>query len=296
MAARKPRKPARRRRPNTDRRTPLLLAATFVCVAVGVVLLVVGAQALWSAIIRMDEFQVRPGEVVLESEWIRPEPFVAALHGADRENVLQRPVSIFERGLSQRVARAYEDCLWVRRVHAVRKVFPNSLEIDLELREPYAVIQRAGDAYGAYVVDADGVVLDKDLYKLSPERLETLGPFLLVHGARLPRKRLQWRDLTVQEGLRMLALYRQHLAEAFAPRRIEIRYMSQGNGLPYADATFVLADGTHIRWGRTPSAIPSPAEVSTKKKTARLLALLEQEGAALGGRKAYDLRAGLRVR
>jgi hypothetical protein len=299
MATKKRRTPARTSKAKPDNRIPILLAAGFVCAILLVVGGIVGLSAAWNGIKGMDEFLVRPGDVSLESDWIRRDAFTQALYADDASGFLSSRVSIFSSDLAQRIAHAYERSPWVREVHSVRRVFPNKIEVDLELREPYAVIQQAGIKDSGYVVDKDGVVIDPKLYHLSWDRLKTLMPLLVIHNNPPvePPTGQVWSDGTVMDGLRMLDIYHAQLSKECSPGKIEIRPVTQANGLVYSEASFLMGNGASFHWGRVSSVMGSTAEVSSTEKAAKMLAILNKEGKSLGPAKIYDLRVrDVRVR
>lgn len=267
----------------------MLAGAVLVCVCVAAAVIVMGVAALWRGITGMEEFRVHPGRYAFDSEWVNTDRLLRSLHETDPTGVLAGAHSIFEPQLCKRVAAAYAASPWVRRVKSVEKVFPNRLEVDVELREPWAVIyRRQDDRY--YCVDQDGVVLVNGVYRLTKQSLSELLPLVTVEHTRPPRGGECWGDLTVQEGMEMLELYRQRFAGKVPVREIEIEQVALADGTAHARAWLVMDSGTRVVWGRTPSAMSSVAEVSTPRKAAALLALVRKEGDRLGRLKQIDLR------
>jgi len=266
-------------------------------VVVGVVVLavvvagaagVVGLSKIWRAVTGMDEFLVRPWEIPLDSSWVVAEEIRKDFQRTDTTGILRRPVSIFTPGLAERVARAYLRSPWVRRVRSVRKVFPNRLEVDLELREPFALIGYQGKTY---CVDADGVVLTPRLYDLRPRRLVSLRPTVTLRSASPPPPAGgTWDHVTVRGGLALVRLCRDQLAGKVGVRTVEVDTYSPPGREPVAMAYLQLEAGPRVHWGRVPVGSGSVAEVPSHRKIALLLALVEREGANLGRLRSIDVR------
>ena len=273
-------------------RVPALIGAVIV---VGCVLLVgaaMGVYSLWRGVTQMDEFRVHPDEVSFNSDWVKPDALKAELKRRDASGLLSRPCSIFTKDLALRVARAYARSPWIREVKSVSKVFPNRLDVHLEVREPFAVVKiPGGPNAGYFCVDEEGVVLSPAVYDLSSQRLATLAPLVVAHDTRgKPQGGRLWGELTVLEGVKMLRLCRLQFADSVTVKEIEVQKVRLGNGLEFANAWLNLDGGTRIEWGRTPSAIGSHTEPSTPRKTAMLQALLSREGAHLTRWARVDIR------
>ena len=287
----------------SEHKLPALVGAIIVVVCVTVAGIVFGLHKLWHVVTQMQEFRVRPIEAPLKSDWIDGERLRTELQtknpdlqgkAAEQQErdakLLKGSWSIFEPGLSRRVAAAYSRSPWVRRVHAVNRIFPNRLDIQLDLREPCAVIRCVRDGR-YYCVDEGGVILSPTVYKLSREHLSHLLPAVVAHQTRtVPRRGERWKEMTVQGGIKMLRLCREQFLDKAAIKEIEVRKVTLGNDITYANAWLILATGTRIHWGRTPGAVDSPAESSTPQKTANFLAMIRKEGANLGRRRRVDLR------
>jgi len=288
----------KRRRDQADNesryRLPALVGAWVVCVAVAIAVLVVGLSALWRGIAGMDEFCIDPLDITIESKWVKSDALMREILANDSSGVLSRRWSVFTPELATHVARGYGRCPWVRRVVSVEKVFPNHLEIVLDLREPYAVV-RCAKTGRYYCVDDEGVVLSTKVYRLTRDRLTPLLPLIVAYDTEIsPVPKERWRDITVLEGIKMLRLYREQFAGEVPITDIEVKKVHLADGAAYANAWLVLDSETQSRtrifWGRTPSASGSIAEVSTPRKTAALLALVRKEGSRLREHRMIDLR------
>jgi hypothetical protein len=246
---------------------------------------VVGAQQLWRAVSDRPEFIVRPADLTLTSKWARIPEMKRDFLETDRSGILQRPgVSIFTAGLCETVAQAYAASPWVRRVLLVAKEFPNRLDVQLELREPYALVQTGGKCI---CVDEEGAPLSPQVYDLSPERIATLLPIITLNAdCPVPCAGRPWNQPEVQEGLAMVRLCRKDLARSVPVHEIQVQSAENAAVM----ATLCLDSGPRVQWGQTPAGPRSPAEISTAQKTTALLAISRKEGAQISRLKTIDVR------
>jgi hypothetical protein len=246
---------------------------------------IVGVQMIWRAFSDRQEFVVRPADLTLTSKWARIPEMKRDFLVTDRSGILQSPgVSIFTAGLCDDVARAYAASPWVRRVLAVEKEFPNRLDIRLELREPFALVQVGGRCI---CVDEEGAPLSPQFYDLSPQRIASLVPVITLNGnCPVPNAGRPWKQPEVQEGLAMVRLYRKDLARNVPIHEIQVQSAQNAAVM----ATLVLDSGPRVQWGQTPAGPRSLAEISTAQKTTALLAITRKEGPQIGRLKSIDVR------
>ena len=246
---------------------------------------VVGVQQLWRAVSNRAEFVVRPGELTLTSPWARIPEMKRDFLATDRSGILRSPgVSIFTDGLCEDIAQAYAASPWVRRVLLVAKEFPNRLDVKLELREPFALVQVGGKCL---CVDEEGAPLSPQFYNLSPQRIASLAPVITLNGdCPIPNAGRSWKQPEVQEGLAMVRLYRRDLARNIPVHEIQVQNAENAAVM----ATLVLDSGPRVQWGQTPAGPRSLAEISTAQKTTALLAITQKEGAQIGRFKTIDVR------
>ncbi|MGD1000556.1 MAG: hypothetical protein ABSA67_07645 [Candidatus Brocadiia bacterium] len=246
---------------------------------------VVGVQQLWRAVSDRPEFIVRPGDLALTSKWARIPEMKRDFLATDRTGILRRPgVSIFTARLCEDVAQAYAASPWVRRVLLVAKEFPNRLDVQLELREPYALVQTGSKCI---CVDEEGAPLSPQFYDMSPQRLASLIPVITLNGdCPVPNAGQPWKQPEVQEGLAMVRLYRKDLARNVSVHEIQVQRTDNAAVM----ATLVLDTGPRVQWGQTPAGPRSLAEISTAQKTTALLAITRKEGTQIGRLKTIDVR------
>jgi len=264
-----------------------------ICVGIAALLLAVGAvvglRKLWRTITEMPAFRVRPGEITVESPWVKQAALLESFRETDVSGFLSRECSIFTPNLTAKVREAYGHSPWVREVRSVRKVFPNALEVQLVLREPFAAVSAAEK--GFHLLDRDGVILSHRIYRLPADRFVELAPvIILTDSAEPPDYGMVWDNVSVQGGLAMVTLCREDLAGEVAVEDVEIETTSRPFTQPITMARLQLRDGPLVEWGRVPSQLPSPAEVSTQQKISSLLGIVRQEGGNLSHLQLIDVR------
>ena len=255
-----------------------------------------GFQQLWSYVINLDEFQVYPGRIeVGQLPWFDGEAFRSDLLRRDAQRLLTRngkllTYSIFAPDLAGTVARAYEQSPWVRKTTLVRKAFPNRLQIQLDLRRPYAWLEYQGRPY---ILDREGVWLDPKIYRV-PAGWTGRVPFRLAQVEQMPALGAAWRDPGVQLALDMARYIEENeaLFSRLGLRCVEVRKEGLLNGRKRAYAVFATVAGTEIKWGCSPYdvAAAAGAEVSAGAKLRALRGILQQHGAQLSAFEYIDVR------
>jgi len=263
------------------------MTVTIVVVVVAAVLtavLIVALTRLWQSVTARREFQVQPALVSLDRDgkdemvkkWVRTEEMKRDFLRTDTTRVLSTWHSVFRSDLAAITRDAYLASPWVRDVIRVRKVFPNRLDIDLQLREPFALVQHLGKYY---VVDGDGMILDPRVYILTTDNLAALMPPVVVpDGVKWPGAAGKfWSDPCVLEGLSMLRLCREQFAGRLAITQIAVSPEKGSGGVTPVRAVLTLEAGPRVDWGRTPTSPVSVAEIPPHQKTANLLAIVAKE-------------------
>ncbi|HOX07790.1 MAG TPA: hypothetical protein PK280_15425 [Planctomycetota bacterium] len=152
--------------------------------------------------------------------------------------------SLFDRDLCSRVERSYRESPWVDRVVAVRRRFPDCVEVELVVRQPYAVVHRDG-LY--HLVDIRGCRLP-----VAPSaRPDARYP--LIEGAKTapPAPGEVWNDECVSDALRLAELLSDVLSRRGPGGRltlIDVSKPARGHDLrPQMIAR--TASGAEIDWG-----------------------------------------------
>lgn len=188
-----------------------------------------------------------------------------------RDASLDRPLSIADDDLVERVRGAFALHPWVAKVERVQKFHPARVQVQLVYRRPVCMVEVAGELIP---VDADGVALPReDFSSVETGRYPRLTG---VEGAPLGIAGTRWNDDRVLGGAEIAAA----LAEAWEKmglRRIVVKRV-RGVGLHDAPSFDLLTrNGTTIPWGRGPSG-DAPGEIPIKEKVARLEQYLAEHG------------------
>ena len=162
--------------------------------------------------------------------------------------------SLLDDGVLRRIAAAYEACVWVERVERIVKHDPRvdpsrpPLEVYLKFRRPAAFVRSGG---GFHLVDSGGVRLPGVYREPRLGGVELLVISGVASGP--PNVGQVWADARLDAGVRV--------AEAVGPKRRRFRLASidvsnvGGRRDPReTEIALFTANGTHIKWGRAPTA------------------------------------------
>jgi hypothetical protein len=202
------------------------------------------------------------------AEWVKGDLRAEALRNAS----LDRGLPLDDPELQRRLARAFDMHPWVRRVVGVELRHPAAAVVDVECREPIAMVAWQD---GLLAIDAEGVVLPS-------------ADFTSAVAARYPRvmgvesspqgtEGFPWGDVAVEEAAAVAA--------AVGPEwetlgLVEIRPVRERNVRMWELAA---ADGSRILFGSTPGR-----ELAGEPPAAAKLARLKELGAT-GGAGRLDL-------
>jgi hypothetical protein len=167
----------------------LLFAAVYTCMCIG----------LWRhAEAQTRSFKVRAAGVeIVVPKWLqhrhedvqRIRMLASSLEGR----------SLLEKDLPSRLAAAYRQSPWVRRVRSVRRKFPDRVVVDLEIRKPFASV-RIGTNGGFFQVDREGIRLPIVEQPKPPEKL----PVILMPETDSPEPGLPFDDRAPGDAVEVL--------------------------------------------------------------------------------------------
>lgn len=272
--------PSRRRPPPDAEPTPGRVAAFVAEHRAGLAALTVLAAAVaagWALWSRFGDGTRAHPDVVLQpeavrltgvAEWVKGDMKAEALRNAS----LDQGLPLDDPELQRRLARAFDMHPWVRRVVAVELMHPAAAVVEVECREPVAMVAWQD---GLLAVDAEGVVLPS-------------ADFTADVAARYPRvtgietspqgtEGFPWGDAAVEEAAAVAAALGPDWA---ALRLVEIRPVRERN-LPMWE--LVAADGSRILFGSAPGR-----EAAGEPPAAAKLARLKELGPT-GGDGRLDL-------
>jgi len=221
-------------------------------------------------------------EITPPAEWIhrdiRAEVF--------RDASLDRPLSIMDEDLVERIANAFSLHPWVAKVRRVTKHFPAQVRVELDYRRPVLMVQVPG---GLLPVDVEGVLL--------PAR----GDFSPIEARRYPRLvgvdttpigpvGTRWGDARVLDAAEIAAAFGPAWQQLGLDRIVPSALVEVGYGDEYT-YELVTKAGTRVSWGRPPGA-EMPGELSATDKVARLVEYYKENGTLDGAKEVPQLTAG----
>ncbi|TWT63868.1 cell division protein FtsQ/DivIB [Rubinisphaera italica] len=195
---------------------------------------------------------------------------------------LGQTFSILEPDLAERIGHAFEESPWVRKVIQVRLQYPNRIDLELEYRQPVALVQLQ---QGFYPVDRDGILLPSMDFSV-----KQLDGYPVIEGIEsVPRGTAgnHWGDLSVWGATRLAEMF---LAESengslwdryqFVKIRVDGRAAAQAQTveeLHQVAYRLITKKGSEVIWGVAPE-VPDPTEPNAETKMKRLEMYLRDFG------------------
>ena len=176
-----------------------------------------------------------------------------------------RGCSIFERDLAERVAHSYLDDPWVRGVLCVRRAYPNTVLVSLDVRQPKYVIERP---VRCPLVDAEGFVLPGYYQPQAGFALPL--PFIRGVAGSPPPPGTRWANPALLGGIEVLAAID---ADASPARLLPVTGADVANfggrkDRRASDIVLITSrPNVTILWGRPPST-PGCNEATVSEKLA----------------------------
>lgn len=187
--------------------------------------------------------------------------------------------------LIPRLAESLARDPWVRRLHGIRRVYPNHFELDVEFRRPFVAV-RHGDGY---------VLLDEQAVRL-PGRFEGEPPDLAepaIVGTMMapPEPGRRWKGREIAVAFELLELRRRSLLGRLPVVEMDVSNLD-GRIRPYqCEVVFRLSNGCELLWGSPPSATRPLWEADVEQKLANLKMALDG-GALAEGRTIHLFTPG----
>ena len=235
---------------------------------------VVAGWAIWSrfgedargqrdAVLLPDAVQVRG-----VADWVKGDVRAEALRNAS----LDRGLPLDDPELQRRLARAFDMHPWVRRVVAVELLHPAAAVVEVECREPVAMVAWQD---GLLAVDAEGVVLPGADF--TPEAAAVYPRVAGIESSPQGSEGFPWGDTAVEEAAALAAALGPDWA---ALGLVDMRPVRERNARLWELAA---SDGSRILFGSAPGR-----ELAGEPTAAAKLARLKELGAS-GGDGRLDL-------
>jgi hypothetical protein len=207
-------------------------------------------------------------------DWISPE---TQIKKEVFSSGLLEEVSTLDPHAATRIAQAFELNPWVKNVERVTKSAPNRVRIELEYRQPIAVvwIQLTANSGGWEPVDSEGVVLPEDRFHQEPERLSNYLRIVSQPPPQVPNDvGITWPDDRVQHGATLATM----LARLWREWGIDNIYVARS--VVDASPVFSLRAGQNVKiiWGHGPG-LEQSGELKAAQKLLLISEYLKQHGA-----------------
>ncbi len=193
---------------------------------------------------------------------------------------------LFEKGLSQEVAGEKEAIPWVKKVHSVRRGFPDKLLVQLEIRKAVAVVKREETFY---LLDKEGMVLP-EAYFAWPEDQDKL-PCIESRRLRVtpkPGQRLE--DKGVLAGIELVCFLKEEgIHKLVNLRSVDVTGVGWSRSQGESDIVIWTQSGVAIKWG-CPPLCGHTDELSNEQKLKNLLSVVKAEGTKLDQMQYIDVR------
>ena len=183
-------------------------------------------------------------------------------------------LSLLDKDITQRVAAAFERHPWVRGRVQVRTSVPARMRIDIEYREPVAMVcVTNGAKSGLFPIDAEATVLPSSDF--SPAEVAKYPVIENVVSPPRVSAGMMWDDVRLQGAARLAVLLKPHWTEfGLKSIRVPARPEAKRDDLSYQLGT---AGGSRIIWGRAPGS-RHPGELTAEKKIERMKFYLRHHG------------------
>lgn len=257
-----------------------------ILVVIGVIAIGLSIRFGWHCLINLDTFKVKPGTFSFDlPSWAKVELLdeIKKIPAMDEEH------SIFERGLTKKIAEAYSEKSWVAKVHHVKKEFPNKIKIKFSLRKPFAVVKR-GKSF--YLLDGECVRLPEKYYYWPDGAPEAL--FIQSNKlSKAPAYWEKWDDAGIQAGVKLVKFLRKNEIHILLNiTTIDVSNVNTKLDSAKSDIVLITKKGTQIKWGRSSAlgGYKTQGELSDTEKLQNLLSVAKAEGRNLSRMEYVDVR------
>ena len=201
----------------------------------------------------------------------------AAETGLDRA-LLSGECSVFDANLPRLAAEAASKKPWVREVRTVQRVFPNAVELEVELRTPVALLTSGNERI---MVDAEGFVIERHAKVQAgvlPLVTATAGAAPIAGGRLTLPQHAAWLEAIAL--LNALRSNGDHPAlESLQVKEVRVGVAGTPRKAGDCDLVLITDKPARIVWGIAPGSDPTAGRADTRAKLDALrLALVRFEG------------------
>jgi len=239
-------------------------------ITASVLVLVFLLEAMEKKLATFPEFQLDASRFSIQNkpDWMTPELEDEVLNPVRRQGTC----SMFDPELSKRLAAAFGNSPWIRRVSRIEKRFPSTIELAIELRRPVAFVRKNA---GYCLISEDLMVLPVEYYKL-PEVVEL--PEITGIKSRPPREGSIWKGIEISEAVKLIrVLEEEKLIHELSIEKIDVSNFKGRRDRRASEVVLWTRTRGYIKWGNTPGRDKIFGRSSTREKLYKLNALLEQK-------------------
>jgi hypothetical protein len=233
-----------------------------------------GWQRLGPEVVQGPEYVLQPDQIQIPPPppWIRSDIRAETIRDGGLTGL-----SILDRDLTVKIARAFSLHTWVEDVRRVRKEHPARVIVELVYRRPVAMVEvTMNDRPGLLPVDMNGVLLPPGDF--SAEQARDYLRISLPDATPTGPVGTSWGDLRVDGAAKIAAVLLEHWKQ-LGLYRIAVE---SGGAAPGAadEVRFVLTTrrGAQIVWGPAPQAASGADVKAAFAKVERLVAYVEKHG------------------
>ena len=207
--------------------------------------IVYGLYRGFTLLLDQEEFKIRKDDISFDiPSWISD-------NGVERINdfiVFHGEVGLFDKNISQEIAFRYKQNHLFKRVIAVKRIFPNKINMSLELRKPLAEINSNN---GNFLIDRDSIRISYDYYNWPINGEQTV--YILVNKLKnTPLEGKKCKDKRIILATDLVRFLKKNNAD----KALEIETIDASNaGKKYTKDTsgivMLTKSGTMIKWGHT---------------------------------------------
>lgn len=241
--------------------------------------------ALWrqygSTVVHEHRISAATIEITPPPAWIRTDVRQEAIVSGSLSGL-----SIREEDLTLRVAEAFRVHSWVAKVKRVSKKHPDRVVVQLEYREPVAMVEVRD---GLYPIDIHGVLLPTADF--SAEAARKYPRVAAADATPMSPPGAPWGDERIHDGAIIAAALGPYWEQLGLYRILAFDGITDARGRRGIVFRLSTRKRTMIIWGHAPGK-ESPAEPPAEKKIARLLEVAKTQGSldSIGPGEAIDLR------
>lgn len=251
--------------------------------------IVVGIVALWPYAVQwwpslrgraeygitFDQIQITP-----KPDSPVPDDF---LKQVERDSGLSETLSILDEHLTEELAQAFGRHPWVAKVVRVQKSYPASIAVELEYRQPVAIIQTALDQY---VIDKDAILLpSSDVLGQADVKY----PTVVAENLKAPAKVGQaWDHPHIVAAARLADLLHDKWATLKLNTIVIPKESDSKTKWDEISLDLMTQGGSKIFWGRAPGS-DHPGELEPVQKVRRLENYLTEFGDYVRPNGPYEI-------